>query len=46
MRLVSLSIAKINPAPYNPRKDLKPDDAEYQRLVSWSNDFCAAKSRA
>jgi DNA modification methylase len=25
-------IASINPAPYNPRKDLRPGDGEYQRL--------------
>lgn len=28
----SIPVGKINPAPYNPRKDLKPSDAEYQKL--------------
>ncbi|MFA5411287.1 MAG: DNA modification methylase [Candidatus Omnitrophota bacterium] len=27
-----VSITEINPAPYNPRKDLKPSDPEYQKL--------------
>lgn len=25
--------SKINPAPYNPRKDLQPEDVEYQKLA-------------
>src|SRR5499426_2818469 len=27
-----LAISDIQPAPYNPRKDLKPGDAEYEKL--------------
>ncbi len=34
-----ISVNKINPAPYNPRKDLKPDDKEYMRLVKSMNEF-------
>lgn len=29
-----IPIGRINPAPYNPRKDLKPSDPEYQKLVN------------
>lgn len=28
----SISVSKINPAPYNPRVDLKPGDPEYEKL--------------
>lgn len=28
----SVPVSKINPAPYNPRKDLQPGDPEYERL--------------
>ena len=27
-----VNITNLNPAPYNPRKDLKPGDAEYEKL--------------
>ena len=27
-----IDVEKINPAPYNPRKDLQPGDAEYEKL--------------
>jgi len=33
MELKKISVSKINPAVYNPRKDLKPDDAEYKQLL-------------
>ena len=33
MQVKTLSIAGINPAPYNPRVDLKPDDPDYQALA-------------
>ncbi len=32
MRIERISIDKINPAPYNPRVDLTPDDPEYKKL--------------
>ncbi|MEM8495607.1 MAG: ParB N-terminal domain-containing protein [Planctomycetota bacterium] len=32
MKTKTLSIDEINPAPYNPRKDLKPGDPEYEKL--------------
>ena len=32
MRLEKIAIEKLNPAQYNPRKDLKPGDPEYEKL--------------
>ncbi|MBB6429105.1 site-specific DNA-methyltransferase [Algisphaera agarilytica] len=32
MQVRSIEVQKINPAPYNPRKDLKPGDPEYEKL--------------
>jgi len=32
MKIEKLAINKINPAAYNPRKDLKPGDADYEKL--------------
>lgn len=32
MTIKKIKITKINPAPYNPRKDLQPNDPEYQKL--------------
>lgn len=32
MKIEKIKIDKLNPAPYNPRKDLKPGDAEYEKL--------------
>lgn len=32
MRIERVPISKINPAPYNPRKDLKPGDPRYEAL--------------
>ena len=39
MLIRKISIKKINPAAYNPRKDLKPDDAEYQKLLKSIVEF-------
>ncbi len=39
MKIKTVPISKINPASYNPRKDLKPDDPEYQRLVRSIGEF-------
>lgn len=33
MNIQTVSISKINPAPYNPRVDLKPTDPEYKAIV-------------
>jgi len=32
MRIEKIDILKLNPAKYNPRKDLKPGDPEYEKL--------------
>lgn len=32
MEITRLPIAKLNPAPYNPRRDLQPGDKEYETL--------------
>jgi len=39
MEIKKISIDKINPASYNPRKDLKPDDKAYQQLVKSMDEF-------
>lgn len=39
MIVKQVPISKINPATYNPRKDLKPEDAEYQRLLKSIAEF-------
>lgn len=39
MLIQKISIKKINPAPYNPRKNLKPDDPEYQKLLKSIEEF-------
>jgi DNA modification methylase len=32
MEIVKVKVKEINPAPYNPRKDLRPGDVEYEKL--------------
>ena len=39
MLIKKIPIGRINPAPYNPRRDLKPDDAQYQHLVRSMEEF-------
>ncbi len=39
MLIRKIPIQKINPAPYNPRKDLQPDDSEYQKLLKSLDEF-------
>jgi len=34
-----IPIKKINPAPYNPRKDLQPGDAEYEKIAKSITEF-------
>ena len=39
MQLRRIPVSKINPAPYNPRKDLAPGDPEYERLKRSLDEF-------
>ena len=39
MVIERVPVAKINPAPYNPRKDLKPGDPEYKKLKQSIEEF-------
>ena len=39
MKIEKISINKINPAVYNPRKDLQPDDPEYKKLKKSIAEF-------
>jgi DNA modification methylase len=39
MQIRKVPIGKVNPAPYNPRKDLKPDDKEYRLLVKSLDEY-------
>lgn len=39
MIIEEVSVSKLNPAPYNPRKDLKPNDPEYQKLLKSIAEF-------
>jgi DNA modification methylase len=39
MKIQSIAVTKINPAPYNPRKDLKPGDPEYEKLLRSIEEF-------
>lgn len=39
MLLKTVKITSLNPAPYNPRKDLKPSDSEYQKLKRSIEEF-------
>lgn len=39
MQIRKIPISKINPSKYNPRKDLKPDDSEYLKLLKSIDEF-------
>jgi hypothetical protein len=39
MNLERISVARINPAPYNPRKNLQPGDPEYEKLARSIDEF-------
>ena len=39
MRIESTSLARLNPAPYNPRKDLKPGDPEFLKIARSIDEF-------
>jgi len=39
MEIKTVQISKINPAPYNPRRELQPGDPEYQKLENSLETF-------
>ncbi len=39
MKIEKMDISKLNPTKYNPRKDLKPGDTEYEKLKRSINEF-------
>lgn len=39
MQIENIDISKLNPEKYNPRKDLKPGDAEYEKLKRFMERF-------
>jgi DNA modification methylase len=39
MHIERINVTKLNPAAYNPRKDLKPGDPEYEKLKRSLNEF-------
>lgn len=39
MVIKTIKVNSINPAPYNPRIDLKPEDLEYQQLAKSMDEF-------
>lgn len=39
MHIERVPVASLNPAPYNPRKDLKPGDPEFERLRRSVDEF-------
>ncbi|NLE27559.1 MAG: DNA modification methylase, partial [Clostridiaceae bacterium] len=39
MRIERIPVDKLNPAPYNPRKDLKPGDAKYEHIKNSIDTF-------
>lgn len=39
MKIEKVNISKLNPAEYNPRKDLQPGDAEYEKLKRSMEQF-------
>jgi len=39
MEIEKMNIKRLNPAPYNPRRDLRPGDLEYQKLLRSLDEF-------
>jgi DNA modification methylase len=39
LNIQRIAVQRINPAPYNPRKDLKPGDPEYEKLQRSIGEF-------
>ena len=44
MEIRRVPVSKLNPAAYNPRKDLQPGDAEYQRLARSLDKFRSGRA--
>ena len=39
MTVTKIAVSRLNPAKYNPRKDLKPGDPEYEKLLRSVEEF-------
>ena len=39
MEIRKIPVTRLNPAKYNPRKDLKPGDPEYEKLLRSVEEF-------
>lgn len=39
MKIQKIKLSRINPAAYNPRKDLRPEDPEYKRLLKSMDEY-------
>ena len=39
MQIQKVSAARLNPAAYNPRRDLKPGDRDYEKLKRSIEEF-------
>ena len=39
MHIQKIPFSKVNPAPYNPRIDLQPEDPEYKKLEKSIEEF-------
>lgn len=46
MNIQMIPAAQLNPAKYNPRKDLKPGDPEYEKLLRSVKEFGYVCERA
>jgi len=46
MEIQKIPVSKLNPAAYNPRKDLKPGDPEYEKLKRSGTDARETSSAA
>ena len=44
MNFQKLNINDLQPADYNPRKDLQPDDKEYQKIMRSIKEFWICRS--
>ena len=44
MEVINIKIEKLNPAKYNPRLDLQPEDKEYQDIKKSIVEFGDRKS--
>jgi DNA modification methylase len=39
MEIIKVSVSEISPAPYNPRRDLQPNDPEYKKIEASLDEF-------